>query len=150
MAKKKESAAAEKKKEKKESLFKIGKRRMAVAKISIMPGSGRIIINGEPLQNIKSDVLRLRMQEPFVLTEKDEWKAYDFIATVKGGGVMGQADAVRQAFARGLADIFGGELRQKFLEYDRNLLVYDPRRTEPHKPPRSSQGPRRYKQRSKR
>jgi small subunit ribosomal protein S9 len=149
MAKKKESAAAGKK-AKKEQLFHIGKRRMAVAKISIRPGSGRITINGEPLQNVKSDVLRLRMQEPFILTEKDEWKAYDFIATVKGGGTMGQADAVRQAFARGLAGIFGGELRQKFLDYDRSMLVYDPRRTEPHKPPRSSQGPRRAKQKSKR
>ncbi len=150
MAKKKDIGAVEKKRGKKEPLFQIGKRRMAVAKMSLRPGSGRIIINGEPLQNIKSDVLRLRMQEPFILTEKDDWKAYDFIATVKGGGIMGQADAVRQAFARGLVGIFGGELRQKFLDYDRNLLVYDPRRTEPHKPPRSSQGPRRYKQRSKR
>jgi len=69
---------------------------------------------------------------------------------VKGGGVFGQTEAARQAIAKGLVEIFGSELRQKFLEYDRNLLVFDPRRTEPHKPPRSSQGPRRYKQRSKR
>lgn len=146
----KKKAAAAEKKAGKDSLFKIGKRRMAVAKISIKPGSGKITINGEPLGNIKSDVLRLRMQEPFILTEKENWKSYDFTATTRGGGTTGQADAVRQAFARGLASIFGNELKQKFLEYDRSLLVYDPRRTEPHKPPRSSQGPRRYKQRSKR
>ncbi len=130
-------------------IFKTGKRKRAVARASIKPGSGKILINGEPLENFKNEVLKLRLEEPFILTGK-EWKSYDFIVNVKGGGILGQTDAARQAFARGLVEIFGNELKQKFLDYDRNLLVYDPRRTEPHKPPRSSQGPRRYKQRSKR
>ena len=63
---------------------------------------------------------------------------------------MGQANAARQAIAKGLAQIMGDDVKKKFLEYDRNLLVYDSRRTEPHKPPHSSWGARRYKQRSKR
>jgi small subunit ribosomal protein S9 len=154
MAKKKAVHAEEgKKKEKKGTkgiIFKVGRRRMAVAKATVRPGAGKILVNGEPLENLKNDVLRLRMEEPFILTEKNDWKAYDFTASARGGGSTGQADAVRQAFARALVEIFGAELKQKFSEYDRNLLVYDPRRTEPHKPPRSSQGPRRYKQRSKR
>lgn len=150
MAKKKVSRAEEAKKKGKGIIFKIGKRRMAVAKATVRPGTGKILVNGELLGNIKNDVLRLRMEEPFILTEKNDWKSYDFIAVAKGGGSTGQADAVRQAFARALVEIFGAELKQKYTEYDKNLLVYDPRRTEPHKPPRSSQGPRRYKQRSKR
>lgn len=156
MAKKKTTQAEESKKksvsrkEKKEIIFKIGKRRMAVANATARPGTGKVVMNGELLGNIRNDVLRLRMQEPFILAEGNDWKSYDFTATVKGGGSTGQADAARQAFARTLVEIFGEDLRQKFLGYDRNLLVYDPRRTEPHKPPRSSQGPRRYKQRSKR
>jgi small subunit ribosomal protein S9 len=151
MATKKSAQKEEKKsKVKKEFIFTIGKRRTAVAKATIKPGSGKITVNGEPLENIKSNVLRMRVQEPFIVMENEEWKSYDFAATAKGGGVMGQSDAIRQAFARGLAEIFGPELKRKLLEYDRNLLVYDPRRTETHKPPRSSQGPRRYKQRSKR
>ena len=140
---------AEKKKER-EARLKKGKRRKAVAQATVKAGSGRIVINGELLENYKNAVLRLRIMEPFVLTDKNDWKSYDFIATARGGGIMGQADAVRQAFSRCLVELFGAELKQKFMEYDRNLLVYDPRRTEPHKPPRSSQGPRRYKQRSKR
>jgi small subunit ribosomal protein S9 len=153
MAKKKEKQAIgekAKKKEKKDVIFMVGKRRKAVAKATVKPGSGKITINGEPLENIKNTVIRLRIQEPFIITENDEWKVYDFTATAKGGGAMGQADAVRQAFSRGLVELFGAELKKKYQDYDRNLLVYDPRRTEPHKPPRSSQGPRRYKQRSKR
>ncbi|UCC91639.1 MAG: 30S ribosomal protein S9 [Candidatus Aenigmatarchaeota archaeon] len=156
MAKKKVKAAKKKggkkkegKKEKKGIIFTTGKRKRAVAKASIKPGSGKILINGEPLENFKNEVVKLRLKEPFILAGK-EWESYDFIVNMKGGGILGQTDAARQAIARGLVEIFGSELKQKFLDYDRNLLVYDPRRTEPHKPPRSSQGPRRYKQRSKR
>lgn len=142
----------EKKTEEKDNkvIFEVGKRKRAVARVMIRPGDGKIMINGQPLENVKSEVIRLRIQEPFMLLDNNEWKSYDFLANVRGGGVIGQADAVRQAFARGLVDIFGKDAKQKFIEYDRSLLVYDPRRTEPHKPPRSSQGPRRYKQRSKR
>jgi small subunit ribosomal protein S9 len=147
--KKKSESVKKSKKAKVNVIFTTGKRKRAVARASIRPGSGKILINGEPLKNFKNEVLKLRLEEPFMLTEKD-WKSHDFVVNVKGGGILGQADAARQAIARGLVEIFGSELKQKFLDYDRNLLVYDPRRTEPHKPPRSSQGPRRYKQRSKR
>jgi small subunit ribosomal protein S9 len=152
MAKKKESQGEEgkKKKDKKGIIFKVGRRRMAVANATAKPGTGKIIVNGELLKNMKNDVLRLRIEEPFILCDKNDWKTYDFTAIAKGGGTTGQSDAVRMAFARALVEVFGEELKRKFAEYDRNLLVYDPRRTEPHKPPRSSQGPRRYKQRSKR
>ena len=130
-------------------IFTTGKRKRAIARASVKPGSGKVLINGKPLENYKNEVLRLRLQEPLILTGKD-WQSYDFNVSVRGGGMFGQTDAARQSIARGLVEIFGSELKQKFLDYDRNLLVYDPRRTEPHKPPRSSQGPRRYKQRSKR
>lgn len=153
--KKKSKKAAGKKHEKakvkkgKEIIFTVGKRKRAVARCTVRPGSGIVLINSKPLENMKSEVLRLMLSEPFVLAG-DGWKSYDFMVNVKGGGVSGQTEAARQAVARGLVEIFGTGLKEKFMEYDRNLLVYDPRRTEPHKPPRSSQGPRRYKQRSKR
>lgn len=137
------------KKEGKAVIFTTGKRKKAVARASIRPGSGKIFMNGESIENFKNEVLKLRLEEPFIFAGEG-WKSYDFIVNVKGGGILGQVDAARQSIARGLVEIFGHDLKQKFLEYDRNLLVYDPRRTEPHKPPRSSQGPRRYKQRSKR
>jgi small subunit ribosomal protein S9 len=137
------------KKKKKGIIFTIGKRKKAVARAVIRPGSGVVLFNGEPVENMRNEILRLRLKEPLLLM-KDVWKGYDFIVNVKGGGIFGQIDAARQSIARGLVEIFGPEIRQKFLDYDRSMLVYDPRRTEPHKPPRSSQGPRRYKQRSKR
>ena len=126
-----------------------GKRKRSIARAVIKNGSGKVKVNFKLIDNSTNEVFRLRIMEPLVLAGT-EWKKYDFMISVRGGGVMGQADAIRQAIARGLVQLFGSGLRTKFMDYDRNLIAYDPRRTEPHKPPRSSQGPRRYKQRSKR
>ena len=130
-------------------IFTSGKRKKAVARATIKKGKGVIKINSKPLELIKNEVLRLKTKEPLILAG-DVWKAYDFNVNVKGGGPMGQAEASRQAIAKGLVEIAGADLKKKFLNYDRTLLIADPRRTEVHKPPHSSWGSRRYKQRSKR
>jgi small subunit ribosomal protein S9 len=134
---------------KKKLIFTIGKRKRSVARAIIKPGTGIVKVNSKLIESESNDVFRLRIQEPLLISDV-EWKKFDFNVAVRGGGIMGQADAVRQSIARGLVELFGAGLKQKFMEYDKNLLVLDPRLTEPHKPPRSSQGPRRYKQRSKR
>jgi small subunit ribosomal protein S9 len=73
----------------------------------------------------------------------------DIDVTVKGGGVMGQMDAARTAIGKAIVEFTGSkELRDKFLAYDRTLLVSDARRTEPHKPSRSTKGPRAKRQKS--
>jgi small subunit ribosomal protein S9 len=75
----------------------------------------------------------------------------DIKVNVRSGGISSQAEAIRQAIAKGLVEFFKDEkLKQVYLDYDRSLLVYDPRRCEPHKPSRSKKGARRHKQRSKR
>jgi len=131
------------------SFFSTGKRRKAVARASIRPGSGIVTLNSKPVDIIDNETVRMLIQEPLLLTG-DAWKRFNIRATSKGGGIIGQAQAARQAIARALAEALGKDTMNIFMQYDRNMLVYDPRRTEPHKPPRSSQGPRRYKQRSKR
>lgn len=138
-------------KTKKESeiVFVTGKRKRAIARARLKKGSGVIKINSVPLSLMQNEMLKLRIQEPLIIAG-EEWKRFDISINVKGGGIMGQAEAARQAIAKGLVEYLGDGLRERYVSYDRNLLVYDPRRTEPHKPPRSSQGPRRYKQRSKR
>jgi len=147
----KETKSEKKPKEskKKSIVFTTGKRKKAVARARFKPGKGVIKINSIPIEIIKPDMLRMRIEEPLILSG-DAWKKFDVSVNVKGGGVMGQAEAARQAIARGLVELLGAEMKKTFMSYDRNLLVYDPRRTEPHKPPHSSWGARRYKQRSKR
>ena len=138
-----------KREEKKKIIFTTGKRKKAIARARIKSGTGKVIINSMALDTITDDMVRMRIQEPLALVG-DGWKNYDISVNIKGGGIMGQAEAAKQAIARGLVQLFGQETKKRFLNYDRNLLIYDPRRTEPHKPSRSSKGPRRHKQRSKR
>ncbi len=133
----------------KDFVFTTGKRKRAVARARFKPGSGKITINSIPLEVINNEIAKMKIREPLILIG-DEWKKFDVKVNVKGGGITGQAEAVRQAIAKGFAQLLGDDVKKKFLDYDRHLLIADPRRTEPHKPPRSSQGPRRYKQRSKR
>lgn len=135
--------------EKKDFVFATGKRRRAVVRVTIRPGKGIVKFNSMPIEIIGNQFVRMRMMEPLILAG-DAWKRFDISINARGGGILGQADAARLAVAKGLSKLLGAELRNKYMEYDRNMLIADPRRTEPHKPPRSSQGPRRAKQRSKR
>ena len=139
------------KKETKEKIvFATGKRKTAVARARLKPGSGEVIINDIPLNMWQPEYARLRIWEPLMLAG-DLAKKVDIKVNVKSGGISSQADAIRQAIAKGLVEFFKDEnLKKTFLEFDRNLLVYDPRRCEPHKPSRSKKGARRHKQRSKR
>lgn len=135
-----------KQKEKSDLIVTTGKRKRAIARARVKPGSGSIKINSIPLDIFPNEIFRMRVREPLILAG-DKWKAYDIEVNVQGGGPMGQADATRQSIAKGLLE-FVPELREKFIAYDRNLIAYDPRRTEPCKPGPSRA--RRHKQRSKR
>jgi small subunit ribosomal protein S9 len=137
-------------KKKKEFSFSVGKRKTAIARATVKAGTGKVRINSTPLEIWGSEPMRLWIREPLMIAD-DVAKEIDIDVSVRGGGVVGGAEAARQAIAKGLVDFSGSkELKKKYLEYDRNLLVYDFRRTEAHKPSASKRGPRRHKQRSKR
>ncbi len=110
-----------------------GKRKTAIAKAVVRDGVGRVRINKIPLEIYQPEMARLTIMEPLVIA-KDLAKKVDIDVTVRGGGVMGQAEAVRTAIARGLVEWSGDEeLKRAYLEYDRYLLVNDVRRKEPKK-----------------
>ncbi len=145
-----EEKQTEKKEQKKKPEKKIlvgGARRSAIARAVARPGTGKIIVNSAPLE-VFPELPRLMMSEPLILAGEKS-KDVDIAVNVSGGGVVGQAEAVRQAIALSLLG-FHKDLKQPFLQYDRTLLVSDFRRNEPHKPSRSKAGPRTHKQRSKR
>jgi len=135
-------------KKKTKVISSVGKRKRAVARAKMVPGTGIVKINNNDLESMENEITKLMIQEPLILSG-DVFKKYDISVYVTGGGIVGQTEAVRQAIAKAL--IQGDKkLKEKFSDYDRSLLVADARRTEPHKPSRSKQGPRRHKQRSKR
>ncbi|MEM4289693.1 MAG: 30S ribosomal protein S9 [Nitrososphaerota archaeon] len=121
-----------------------GFRKEARARLILKPGTGRILINGMLLDHAPNSLAREKILAPLRLDEKFA-KKHDFLLKVKGGGVMGQAEACAMAIARAMAAA-SASLKEKLLAFDRHLLVGDPRRTEPKKPNRRSA--RRFKQKS--
>jgi len=133
---------------KKKMIQTVGKRKMAVARLTAKPGTGKITINGKSFDNYSPYVAKLSIEEPLILAGLKA-KELDFQIDVRGGGIFGQSSAIRQAIAKALVEL-DKTLKKTFNDYDGTLLVADVRRTEPHKPSRSRAGPRRRKQLSKR
>ncbi|RLI03538.1 30S ribosomal protein S9 [Candidatus Bathyarchaeota archaeon] len=108
----------------------VGKRKTAIAKAVIRPGSGRIRVNKIPLEIYAPEIAKWKIMEPLLLSG-DLWKQVDIDVKVKGGGFMGQAEAVRMSIARGLVEWFrSSRLKKLFISYDRSMIAGDPRRKE--------------------
>lgn len=109
-----------------------GKRKTAIARATIKEGKGRIRINGVPLEVLSNELSRVKINEVFILAGADRREKIDIKVKVRGGGFMGQAEAVRTAVARGLIEYFEDtSLKEKFVIYDKTMVSGDPRRTEP-------------------
>lgn len=109
-----------------------GKRKTAIARATIKEGKGRVRINGVPLEVLPNELKRVKINEVFVLAGGERRDSVDVKVKVKGGGFMGQAEAVRTAIARGLIEFFDDMvLKEVFVAYDKTIVSGDPRRTEP-------------------
>jgi small subunit ribosomal protein S9 len=114
------------------SLLRSGKRRTAIARAIIKEGKGRFLINGKPIEVIEPEFVRMKLLEPLHFVDEKIKKKIDIKVKVKGGGFMGQADAARTAIARSILAWTDSEaIRAQFMEYDRHMIVGDPRRREP-------------------
>ena len=139
---------------KKEALIHFsGKRKTAIARATVRPGSGNIRINSMSFDIWDTELDRLRIKEPVVIAEGFlDLTSVDIKITVSGGGKSGQVDAIRTAVSKALVDFAPSEKKEDFrnalVAYDRTLLAGDSRRTEPHKPSRSTKGPRAKRQKS--
>ena len=81
--------------------YATGKRKNAIARVWIKPGSGKITVNGrDVLTYFARPVLRMLINQPFSTVERDS--QYDVVATVTGGGLSGQAGAVRHGISKAL------------------------------------------------
>ena len=111
-----------------------GKRKCAVARAVLKPGTGKVKVNGIDLEVYTPEFSRLKIQTPLILAE-DVAKKYDINIRVNGGGFNSCAEASALAIAKSLVKQNKG-LEKVFLEYDRQLLVADVRRKEVRKPNR--------------
>ena len=86
-----------------------GRRKKAIARVRLVPGTGKININKRDLEDyIKYETLRTAVREPLMIT--DTMGQYDVVVNVKGGGYTGQAGAIRHGISRALLQV-DSELR---------------------------------------
>jgi small subunit ribosomal protein S9 len=108
-----------------------GRRKTAVARVRLFPGSGEIVINGKSSDDYfgPRDLLQVTMRSPLTVTSHVE--SFNVLIKVRGGGIVGQAGAVRHGIARALLD-FDPELRPALKKA--GYLTRDPRMKERKKP----------------
>jgi len=103
-----------------------GRRKTSVARVRLIPGSGRIIVNKRDIDDyFDYDTLKVHVKEPLILT--DTLGKYDVIANVEGGGFTGQAGAIRHGIARALIN---ADEELKPVLKKAGLLTRDPRMKE--------------------
>jgi small subunit ribosomal protein S9 len=117
----------------KKTISSSGKRKTSIARASFKEGIGIVRINKQLLDAVEPALVREKIQQPLHLAG-DLAKRLNISVTIRGGGVMGQADAARTAIARGLIEWTNDlNLKDLFLKQDRSLLVNDYRQKEPKK-----------------
>ena len=124
-----------------ESVQTFGRKKTSTAVAFVKKGSGLIKINGIPISLLQPEILRLKTFEPVLLVGTEKFQQVDVRVRVKGGGTTSQIYAIRQAIAKGIVAYYQKyvdeaskkAIKDVLIQYDRTLLVADPRRCEPKK-----------------
>jgi len=118
-----------------------GRKKTATAVAYCKRGRGLLRVNGRPLEQIEPKLLQYKLQEPLLLLGKEKFAGVDIRVRVNGGGHVAQIYAIRQAISKALVAFYQKyvdeaskkEIKDILVQYDRTLLVGDPRRCEPKK-----------------
>ena len=109
-----------------EVIHKIGRRKTAVARIYLKEGSGVITVNKRNLTDyFNTPTLQYKVKQPFALLGIED--TYDVKVNVYGGGITGQAEAIRLAISRALCEL---DVENRAVLKPEGLLTRDPRRVE--------------------
>ena len=104
----------------------VGRRKEAVVRVRLLPGTGQFKLNGRTIEEyFPNQVHQQLIREPLVILEKGE--QYDVVALLKGGGVTGQAGALRLGIARALIEV---DIDDRPVLKKAGFLTRDPRVTE--------------------
>ena len=118
-----------------------GRKKNATAVAHATTGTGFIKVNGKPLDLLEPASLRLKVWEPVFLLGANRFKDLNIRVRVSGGGATAQVMAIRQAISKAIVaysqkyhdESTKRELKELLIQYDKGLLVADPRRCEPKK-----------------
>ncbi|KAK4034164.1 ribosomal protein S9 [Parachaetomium inaequale] len=118
-----------------------GKKKNATAVARCVQGKGLIRVNGKPLKLFAPEILRAKLYEPILILGTDKFAEVDIRIRVAGGGHTSQVYATRQAIAKAIVAYYAkfidehskNLLKTALIQFDRQMLVADPRRCEPKK-----------------
>ena len=106
----------------KRSFYGTGRRKGSVAKVTLTPGTGKIIVNGRDVHEyMPYEVLVMDLKQPLVLTNNEN--TFDINVKVNGGGFSGQAGAIRLAIAKALVEYDAGTDQTRDDAYHKVLKV---------------------------
>ncbi|AXT57793.1 30S ribosomal protein S9 [Aquimarina sp. MMG015] len=109
-----------------EVIHKIGRRKTAVARVYLKEGSGKVTINKKDLNDyFPTATLQYKVNQPFALTDNEE--KFDVNVNVYGGGITGQAEAIRLAISRAMCEL---DQENRATLKPEGLLTRDPRMVE--------------------
>jgi small subunit ribosomal protein S9 len=109
-----------------EVIHKIGRRKTAVARVYVAPGSGNITVNKKELNAyFTTSTLQYKVKQPLAMTNNED--NFDIKVSVLGGGITGQAEAVRLAISRAMCDV---DAENRLTLKPEGLLTRDPRMVE--------------------
>jgi len=110
-----------------EKIYATGRRKNATARVWLSPGTGEMTVNGKPMDDyFPRETLKMSAKQPFDIT--DTKGQFDIYATVSGGGISGQAGALRHGISRALASFDIERFRSKLKAT--GFLTRDPRMVE--------------------
>ncbi|WP_339610216.1 30S ribosomal protein S9 [uncultured Planktosalinus sp.] len=109
-----------------EVIHKIGRRKTAVARVYVAPGKGNITVNKREFDNyFSTDTLKYKVKQPLALTNNES--NFDININVSGGGITGQAEAIRLALSRAMCEL---DAENRTTLKPEGLLTRDPRMVE--------------------
>ena len=124
-----------------QSVQVFGRKKTATAVAYCKRGKGLVRVNGKPLEQVEPKPLQFKLQEPLLLLGKDRFSEVDIRIRVKGGGRVSQIYAIRQALSKAIVAYYQKYVDEQskktikdiLIQFDRTLLVADPRRCEAKK-----------------
>ena len=107
-------------------IHKIGRRKTAVARVYVSPGKGKVTVNQRELKDyFPTATLQYKVNQPFALTDNEG--NFDVKVNVFGGGITGQAEAIRLALSRAMVEL---DAENRLVLKPEGLMTRDPRMVE--------------------
>ncbi|MHA1521078.1 MAG: 30S ribosomal protein S9 [Promethearchaeota archaeon] len=108
-----------------------GKRKNAVARATVRPGTGIIRINKVPVEKLQPELTRMKIEELLIIVNDEKLKTVNIDVKVEGGGTLGQTDAARIALSRAITQFLKKKsVLRAIKDYDRSMLSGDSRQVE--------------------